>query len=65
MTARLPLFCPQPDYSAYRESVFGRGEIIFNSATEAVWRFYRIHEPATPADEVTITRHPRECGQRA
>lgn len=56
---------PQPSISVYRESVFGRGELVFTSATEAAWRFYRIDAPLVAADEVTITRHPQTCGQRA
>lgn len=61
----MPLPHWQPSISRYRESVFGRGELVFNSATEAKWRFYRIDAPLVPADEVTITRWPEACGLRA
>ena len=59
---RLPR--PQPDYSAYRESVLGHIGLTFDSATQATWKFYRINENA-PADTVTITRHPQDCGLKA
>jgi hypothetical protein len=63
----LPAFCPtaQPDYSRFRESVFGRAELSFDSATSATWTYYRIDAPSVVADQVTLTRDPAGCGMKA
>jgi hypothetical protein len=56
-----PCFCfaNQPAWSAYREPSFGHGELVFKSATEAVWKWYRnVDSQAEESDSVTITRDP-------
>ncbi|KAF8059726.1 PAP15 [Scenedesmus sp. PABB004] len=58
--ARCFCYASQPAWSAYREPSFGHGRLYLNSATSAVWQWFRNNGGVmTLTDEVTITRDPR------
>ncbi|KAF8059725.1 PAP15 [Scenedesmus sp. PABB004] len=62
--ARCFCYASQPAWSAYREPSFGHGRLYLNSATSAVWQWFRNDGGVMAVtDEVTITRDPR-CTRR-
>ncbi|GAB4825306.1 Purple acid phosphatase 15 [Ancistrocladus abbreviatus] len=55
----------QPDYSAYRDSIFGHGIFEVKNETHALWTWHRNQDMYNAAgDQIYIVRQPDKCSTK-